>query len=115
MRKGLYFFVALSLVFGMSITGCGQKKAASSTQAIETANGMQTVEEKVNYLVGQAEVFYKSKEFQGVVDISQYVLQYLDKESPKAREMLAKAKDMLVSEAQSKLSDVKKSLPKLGN
>ena len=88
--------VCLVLVWGL--TGCG-KKAASGSEAIEASKTMQTVEQKVSYLVGQAQTLYNSKEFQEAVNLAQYVLTYLDKESQQAKDLLEKAKQALVAKA----------------
>jgi len=114
MGKVLFSVVALGLVFGLVLAGCGPKKTTSSNEAIETAKSMETLEEKANYLIGQAKALYNSKEFQEAVDIAQYILRYLDKDSLKAKDLLEKAKNALVSQAQGAVEDVKKKLPGFG-
>ena len=92
MKKLLLFFCVCLLVFGFALAACGQKKASSSSEAIDTAKAMESVEKQANYLVKQAELFYTSKEYKDAVASAQYVLNNLDKESAKAQELLEKAK-----------------------
>jgi len=103
--------LALGLVFSLTLTGCGTKKAESSKEAIQTAKAMETTEEKVDYLIGQAKAFYNSKEFQNAVDAAQYVLRYLDRDSQEARKLLDDAKAALKAEARKAVEDAKKKLP----
>ena len=87
--------------------GCGQKKAGSSQEAIDTAQAMQTVQQKVDYLIAQAQTFYNSKAYPDAVATCQYVLSNLDKESQKALEVLNKAKEEMTAAAQKALGDFK--------
>jgi len=98
--------IALILITSLSIVGCGPKKEESSKAAIEVAKTMETLEEKANYLVGQAKAFYNSKQFQDSIDAAKYVLRYLDKESQAAKDLLEKAKEALAAKAQ----DAKKAI-----
>lgn len=114
MKKNFILIMVLSLVFGLILTGCGAKKAESSREAISTAKTMETSEEKISYLVGQAKAFYNSKEFQGAVDIAQYLLRYVDKDSQAAKDLLQKAKDALTAQAKSAVEDAKKKISGFG-
>jgi len=100
MRKNLMLFAVCCLALSLGVTGCGRQKAASSGEAIEASRAMQTVEQKVDYLVGQAEAFYNSKEYQEAVTTAQYVLNSLDQNSQEAKDLLLKAKEALVARAQ---------------
>ena len=108
--KRLKTVVVVMLLLGIGLVGCGQQKAGSSSEAINTAKAMQTVEEKANYLVGQAKAFYSSKEFQQAVDVARYVLSYVDKDSQAAKDLLEKAKTALTEAAKAKLDEAKKGL-----
>ena len=112
MKRLLGASVVIFLVLGLTVVGCGQKKAASSSEAIEAANAMETVQQKVDYLIGQAKAFYNSKEYQKAIDTAQYVLAYLDKNSQEAKNLLEKARDQLEAAARKTVDDVKK---KMGN
>jgi outer membrane PBP1 activator LpoA protein len=118
MRKDLSIIVVFCLVLGLGLVGCAQQKAASSGEAIEASKSMETVEQKVDYLVGQAKVFYNSKDFQQAVDVAQYILRSLDKDSQEAKNLLEKAKEALVAKAQEAVGtateDVKKKLGSFG-
>ena len=110
------FIVMLTgcLVLTLSLLGCGQKKTTSSSEAIQTAKGMETVEQKVDYLIGQAKSFYNSKEFQQAVDIAQYILTYLDNDSQAAKDLLERAKNELTAAAKGAMEDVKKGFGDFG-
>lgn len=117
--KNIFGVIAVcSLVLGVVFAGCEEKKVASSNEAIEASKSMETVEQKVDYLVGQAEAFYNSKEFQGTVDIAQYILRYVDKDSQEAKNLLERAKQALVAKAQEAVGtaaeDVKKKIEGFG-
>jgi len=109
MKKGLTIIIAICLVTGLSLVGCGAEKADSSQDAIQTAKTMATVQEQTDYLVKQAKDFYSSDDFQGAIDIAQYVLRYLDKDSKAAQEILQKAKDQLTAQVKKQAEDLKKS------
>lgn len=110
MKKLLLLALAVCLV----LAGCGGEKAASSREAIQTAKAMETTQEKMDYLIGQAKTFYSSKEFQQAIDVAQYVLQYLDKDSQEAKDLLEKAKDQLAALAEGAMEDAKKGLEDFG-
>ncbi|MFC1548824.1 hypothetical protein ACFL5E_02575 [Candidatus Omnitrophota bacterium] len=101
MKKALFVMMTLFLAVSVVLIGCGAPKAGSSREAIDTAKAMATVQEQTQYLVGQAESFIDSDEFQNAVDVLQYVLTYLDKDNPQAKELLQKAKDELAAKAKS--------------
>lgn len=116
MKKSLLIVFAVVLSLSMLSIGCGQQqpKAASSKEAIDVAKAMETSKEKVDYLMTQANGFYKSKEFQQAVDLAQYVLSYLDNESQPAKDLLEKAKQALTAKVDEAVGDVKKSIGGLG-
>jgi len=114
MKKSLILGIVIALLFGLTLTGCGAKKAESSREAISVAKTMETTEQKINYLVGQAKSFYNSKEFQGAVDIAQHILRYLDSDSQQAKDLLQQAKDALTSKVRGAVEDAKKGLSGFG-
>lgn len=114
MKKGLCMLMVLGLVLSFTMVGCGPKKAESSSAAIETAKAMQTTEERVDYLVGQAKAFYSSKDFQDAIDTAQYILSYLDKDSQAAKDLLEKAKKALTEAAEGAVEDVKNKIGDFG-
>jgi hypothetical protein len=107
MKKPFILFI-LCMILSFVVAGCGAQKAETSRAAIDATKAMQTVQEKTDYLVSQAKAFYNSKDFQGAVDIAQYVLRYLDKDSQAAKDLLTKAKDQLTAQAQGMLDQAKK-------
>lgn len=107
MRTIVICTLVLNFCTGVLLTGCGPKKAASSNAAIEESKTMQTAQEKVNYLVGQAKAFYNSKDLQSSIDIAQYVISYLDRDSKAAKDIIEKAKNELAALASKKVEDLK--------
>lgn len=112
-------FIVMVLIFALFLTfftcGCAkQKKAASSKEAIESAKTLTTVEAKVNYLLQQARAFYNSKDFQQTIDIAQYILTYLDKNSQEAKSLLEKAKEQLSALVQKEADTFKKKITDFG-
>jgi predicted RNA-binding protein with EMAP domain len=110
MKYFIYVFFVCGLVAGLLLNGCGAKKEASGGAAIEIAKTMDTEEQKIDYLMGQAEAFYKADQFQDTVTIAQYILQNLDKDSAEARDMLNKATDEMRAMMQKSAESIKKSL-----
>ena len=78
---------------------------ASANDAIKIAQSLKTVQEKADYLMKQAEVFYNSKEFQQAIQTAQYVLSNLDKNSQPAKSLIEKAKAQLQAAAQKAVGD----------
>jgi len=114
MRKIPVLLLVLSLVFGVSMISCGPKRANSSKDAITIAKAIENVKEKSDYLVSQANAFYNSKEFQQAIDISQYVLRYVDKNSQETKNILEKAKEALAKQLQEIAADAKKKISGFG-
>ena len=110
MKRFLAVITSLVLLSSIAFVGCGSKKEASSKDAITKAQAMATVKERVDYLVSQAQVFYNSKDFQSAIDVGQYILSYLDKESQTAKNLIMKAKEALAAEAQKAVDKVKNSI-----
>lgn len=109
MKKKLIVIVSI-LFIGASIWGCTQK-AANSSEAIQAAQAKQTVDQKVSYLVSQANAFVSSKEFDEAIKTAQYILSNLDKDSAAAQSIIEKAKAEMQKAAQAAVSDVKDKLP----
>jgi hypothetical protein len=105
MRKAVIFLIVSGIALSL-IAGCTQK-AASSKDAIATSKTMQTVQQKADYLIGQAKAFYNSKDFQQAIDIAQYVLANVDKDSVAAKDLIEKAKAELAKIGQQKLDEMK--------
>jgi DNA repair ATPase RecN len=105
--KNLFFSImVIYLSLGMLLsTGC-TKKSASVNEAIQNSESLKTVEEKVSYLVKQAEVFYNSKEFQQAIQTAQYILSNLDKNSQSAKDLIEKAKAQIQAAAEKAVGGV---------
>jgi len=104
----------LGLCLCLILVGCGQKKAATSEEAVSNARAMETTQEKVDYLIKQAEAFYKSEQYKDAVKSAQYVLKNLEKDSEEAREIIAKAQKELGSAVEGAIKDMKKGLEDMG-
>ncbi len=105
MKKFVVFLLALIV-----IAGCTGQKAESPQAAIDIAKSMESVQEKADYLVGQAKAFYNSKEFQQAIDLAQYVLQNLDSDNQAAKDLIKQAKAKVQEMAQKVVSDMKSKL-----
>ena len=114
MKNFMHVASILTLCMCLILSGCGQKKAASSEEAVTNARAMETTQEKVDYLIKQAEAFYKSEQYKDAVESAQYVLKNLEKNSEEAREILAKAQKELGSAVEGVMKDMKKGLEDLG-
>jgi hypothetical protein len=108
MRTLFVMLLVVVLGMGVMLAGCGPQKEASSQAAIEKSKSMATVEEKADYLIKQAETFMNSKDFQQAVEVAQYVLAEVDKESVKAKDLLEKAKAELEKAATDAIKNIGK-------
>ncbi len=109
MHQRLGMLVVALVASVVMVAGC-EKKATSSTEAIQHAQALKTPQEQANYLIGQAEGFLSSKSYQDAVEAAQYVLSKIDSNSQAAKDLLEKAKTQLASEAQGAAGDAKKQL-----
>ncbi|MDP8298506.1 MAG: hypothetical protein P9L88_01175 [Candidatus Tantalella remota] len=114
MKRTTAIILTMCIMAAFVTAGCGAQKAGSSTAAIDYSKTLATVQEKTTYLVGQAKSFYNSKDFQGSVDIAQYVLRYLDKDSAAAKSLLQKAQEGLTAQLKQKAEEVKKGFAGFG-
>ena len=83
-----------------------EKTAENSQEAIAVAKTLATVADKKNYLIEQAMSLYNSEKLQDVINIAQYILQYLDKDSQAAAGLLEKAKQALTAKTQEAVGGV---------
>lgn len=107
MKKLLVLVMVVCVGIVLVFSGCA-KKAATSNDAISQADTLKTLDEKVKFLVSQANDFLDSKQYQQAVNVAQYILSNFDKNSADAKSILQKATDMLKAEA-SKVVDKAKS------
>ncbi len=106
MRKLLLLGLVICLSCGIFLSAGCAKNSGSVSEAIQNSQSLKTVQEKANYLIGQAQAFYNSKEFQKAVETAQYVLNNLDKNSQVAKDLIEKAKAQLQAAAQKAVGDV---------
>lgn len=115
MKKLSLIIVAVSFMAVFSFAGCAQQpKADNAQQAIDQSKSMATVEEQVKYLVGQANAFVNSKDFDQATQTVQYVLSNLDANSQEAKSVLEKAAAEMRKVAEQKAEELKKTLGGLG-
>lgn len=114
MKRFLSLIPVILIAVCLTISGCGDKKAPSSQDAIDTTKTMDTVKAKTDYMVAQAKAFYDSKDFQGAVDIAQYVLRYLDKDNPQAKALLQEAQAAITTQLKTQAEEVKKGFSGFG-
>ena len=99
--------MVLIVLSAVILAGCSQPpKAANSEQAIQQASNMPTNEGRINYLISEANAFIDSKKFDEAINIAQYVLAYLDKQSQEAQSILEKAKTELAALAKEKAGEI---------
>lgn len=112
MTKNRYaVLVTVVCLLAAAVSGCAQKpQSASSTDAIQQANQLETVEAQVNYLVKEANAFINSQKFDEAVNTAKYILSNLDKESVQAKSILEKAQAELKKLAEAKAEELKGSL-----
>lgn len=88
-------------------------KAASVDEAIESSQVIPSVSEKTNYLLSQARLFYQSKDYEGALVLSGYILEKIDKDSLQARRIFEKAQQELLKSAHKKLNEAMRELQRL--
>ena len=107
--KGIVLsLIAFAVLTGLVISGCGSAKEASGRDAIDKSQVMTTIQQKTDYLVGQARAFVNSKQFDQAVSVAQYILSNVDSNSQEARSLLEKAKSQLTAQAKSAMENAKK-------
>jgi hypothetical protein len=98
--------VVLCLCLGVFIGAASVQKPVTAIEAIQNAQTLGSVPSKVDYLMKQANALYDSKKFQDAIDVAQYVLTKLDKNSTQAQSLIEKAKSELQAAAQGAINNV---------
>ncbi len=113
MKKSFLLAVFLNFVCGVvficqsSATdnpSAAAAKVVNADAAIKKAQAIAGSSDKVKYLVAQANEFMKTKQYQDVVNATQYVLSKVDPNSADAKRLLAKAKDELAKVTKEKIN-----------
>lgn len=112
MKRLLVFAMILCLAVSVTLAGCGPKKVETSQEAIRNTETMKTAEQKTDYLLKQANLFLKEKDFKEVIDISQYILWKIDGNSEEAKTIMRKAQDAMAVEAGKAAEELKKKFGK---
>ncbi|HOX09671.1 MAG TPA: hypothetical protein PLV09_01120 [Candidatus Omnitrophota bacterium] len=118
MKRFAVLFIAVTVGAALFVSGCGQKAAptASSNDAIQKSQALQTVSEKAKYLVGQANAFMNSKNYDQAISVAKYILSNVDSNSAEAKSILQKATELLKAEAAKAMDSAKTDLQnKLGS
>ena len=113
MKRSIMILALVVLSVSIALYGCGAKKAASGSAAIESTKTMNTLDEKVTYLVGQTKAFISSKEYNDAMATARYVLTNLDKNSAEAKKLLDTARKELEAQAKKSVDDMKKKMAEL--
>jgi len=99
MKRGWVFAIVASvMVCCFVFTGCGMKKVETSQQAIELAEKMPNDIKKADYLLVEARIFMKNRNFQAAIDVSQYVIHNLKNKSAEANDIIQKAYNAIAVE-----------------
>jgi hypothetical protein len=100
-------FSAVILTAGVLLLGCGQKPAANAQQAIEDSKSKGSVQQQVDYLVGQAKAFLSKDNYTDAMTVANHVLANVDQNSKAAQEVLIKARDEMQKKGQDTVNDLK--------
>lgn len=114
MKRGALVLVAAVLCASVALTGCGAPKEASGQAAIQKSQTMATVQQKTDYLIGQAKAFMNSKDYDQAITIVQHVLNRVNSDSQEARALLEKARAEVTGQAGKAVEDVKKAFANFG-
>lgn len=106
--------VVTMLALGVMVAGCSQQKAATASEAIEQSKAQGTVEKQVDYLVGQAQAFVSSKNYDQAITVANHILANLDQNSEKAKQILEKAKADMKAVAEGAVNDMKNAIGNVG-
>jgi hypothetical protein len=110
MQNVLLLLIIVCLSCGTLLNAGCTKNSGSPSEAIQSSQALQTVKEKADYLIQQANAFLNAKDYQKAIDTAQYVLNNLDKNSQPAKDLIEKAKSMLQGAAQKAVGDVSNKL-----
>jgi outer membrane murein-binding lipoprotein Lpp len=115
MRKLMFLMLIGALLSGILVSGCSKDGTAlSSAEAIDIAKTLESTQEKIDFLTKEANALYRSEKFQDVVDITQYILTYLERDSKTAKDLLDKAKAKLLQIAQERAGELENKLDSFG-
>ncbi|MFA5038676.1 MAG: hypothetical protein WC732_03240 [Candidatus Omnitrophota bacterium] len=110
MNKTLVILMVIAVV---SMAGCA-KKASSSSEAIAQAQTMQSVNQKVDYLAGQANMFLDSREYSEALKTANYILSNVDSNSQQAKDIVQKAQERLSGQVKDMAGNFEKSMSGMG-
>lgn len=108
--KNALVTAAVLLCICAVLIGCGAPKESSSSAAIEKSQTLAGVQQKIDYLAGQAKAFINSKQYDQAVLTAQYILSNLDSNSQVASSLLEQAKNALAVQAKARLDEAKKKI-----
>lgn len=103
------FLLLFAMIFSLaSLNGC-ERKATTASEAISRSQSMQSVNQKVDYLVGQANMFIDSRQYAEASKIAGYILTDVDKNSQQARDILQKAQEQMTQKAGETIGNMQQS------
>jgi len=106
---------SLGVLLVVGVVGCSQPQkpqAANSSEAIQQSQAMATTQEKVQYLVKEANAFINSQNFDQAVQTAKYILSNLDQNSADAKSILERAQVELKKLADQKLQEAQANMQK---
>ena len=110
-------FTSIIIITIMCGVGCGSRtvpSAKTSSEAIEIANLQSNTEKQVDYLVKQAEQFLDDDNYDEAINVANYVISHLDKDSQQAQEIMAQASIEMEQVTQQALEEARKQIKHLG-
>lgn len=111
MKKSLVVAIVVCMVASLTVAGCGSKKAPTVKEAIKIAETMDTKEKQEEYLGKQARLFFEDKEFKQAIELAQYVLANINKESEGTKRLIAKAQNAMAVQAAVETGTPEKTVP----
>ncbi|MFH1856991.1 MAG: hypothetical protein ABH836_07225 [Candidatus Omnitrophota bacterium] len=111
MKKWIRVVAACYFMLIIGLAGCSKApKTGSATEAIQQAQQLNTMQEKAQYLINEANAFLQSHKFDEAVNTAKYVLSELDRNSQQAKSILEKAMAELKKASEEKMNQMKKGM-----
>ncbi|MDD5634463.1 MAG: hypothetical protein PHW46_04215 [Candidatus Omnitrophica bacterium] len=107
MRKFAMFAVVGIIAASFVLTSCGPCRAANSQQAVEKSQTIKDPAKRAKYLIEQAQLFFKNRQFDEAILVAKQVLSEPSKYTQEATSLMLRAQDAIMVQKQQKL-DVEK-------
>lgn len=102
MNKGMiYSIIVIVIIIGLVLLGQSLlKQPATGQEAVQKSKTIETVAGQRDYLIKQAKRFMQMKDLKTAMDLSQYILVKVDKNSTGAKELLSKIQNAVAVQKQ---------------